>query len=225
MDAAHRFCRRTLFALGCTVAALTAHAEEFVWQPKATGWVDLLAEPAAWKRVSPSVAKFPLVAQSPWKFDSAAGRLHCNATGVYELLYLQKKWGDGILHVEWRYLPVEGAAEKNDSGVMFRVQPEARLALQVQLAGRGLGRIAGDQLREGQRVHVGIGERRPALARPIGEWNTLELTLLGRTARLVINGENTATITDLDTRDGLFGLQAEYWPIEFRHIFFKPTQP
>ena len=198
-------------------------AEEFAWQPGATGWIDLLADPDEWKRVSPSPAKFPLVARSPWRFAPDRSVLHCDATGVYELFFHRRDWGDGVLHVEWRYLPVPGAAEKNDSGVMFRVSPDRKLALQAQLAGRGLGRIAGDQLRDGNRVHVRVGQPSPALAKPIGEWNTLELTFRGRHVRLVVNGQLTAEMNDLDSPAGRIGLQAEYWPIEFRHVRFKPA--
>jgi Domain of Unknown Function (DUF1080). len=206
-------------SLGSSVFA----AEKFAWRPGDSGWIDLLANPDAWKRVSPSPAKFPLAARSPWRFADDRGLLHCDATDIYELFFHEQHWGDGVLHVEWRYLPVPGAAEKNDSGVMFRVSPDRKLALQAQLAGRGLGRIAGDQLRDGARVHVRVGRPDPSLAKPIGEWNTLELTFNGRHVRLVVNGQLTAEMNDLDSPPGRIGLQAEYWPIEFRHVLFKPA--
>lgn len=185
-------------------------------------WIDLLADTPGWRRESPAAAKFPLVADSPWRYDPSAGVLHCAATGVYELYYYDRICGDGVLRAEWRYLPVPGAAEKNDSGVMFRVSSDRRLKLQAQLAGRGLGRIAGDQLRAGERVHVGFGERSPGLARPVGEWNVLEIVFHQRTVRLRVNGRLTASADDLDSPPGQIGLQAEYWPVEFRRVQFLP---
>jgi len=191
------------------------------WQPGAAGWINLLEAPGDWFRESPSTAKFPLIEASPWRFETDTGVLHCAATGVYEMLYNKRTLGDGVLHVEWRYTPAEGTEAKNDSGIMFRVSPDRKLKLQVQLAGRGLGRIAGDQQRGDARVHIGVGDRHPEIAAAIGGWNALELDVRGQNVRLVINGVETASIGDLDSPPGQIGLQAEYWPVEFRNVFFK----
>lgn len=105
---------------------------------------------------------------------------------------------------------------------MFRVSTDRKPKLPTQLPSRGLGRIAGDQLRGTDRMQIGSGRRRPELARPVGMWNRLEIFIQRSLVRLVINRAETATFTGLESTPGPIDAPAEYWPVEFRHIFSGP---
>jgi hypothetical protein len=72
-------------------------------------------------------------------------------------------------------------------------------------------------------------------AKPAGEWQTYEATLVGRELTVVLNGERVidrATIPGitggaLDSREGEPGpllLQGDHGPVEFRKVTLTPAE-
>ena len=72
-------------------------------------------------------------------------------------------------------------------------------------------------------------------AKPAGEWQTIEITLIGRAVTIVLNGERVLdrqaipgiTGGALDSREGDPGpilLQGDHGPIEFRKLTLTPAK-
>lgn len=177
------------------------------------GWEDLLVALSNWERVSPGT-KFPLAAKDPWRLKD--GVLACDADGVYELLLTNKVYGDGVLHVEWRYV---GEADKQDSGILLRASRNGQEWYQAQLAPPGLGSFSTKGYNKAK-----VSIRRPELMKPAGEWNVMEITCRGSELALWFNGEAVSGLSDCVAPEGRIGLQAEFTPIEFRKVKFRPAK-
>lgn len=72
----------------------------------------------------------------------------------------------------------------------------------------------------------------PRAAKPVGEWNDYEITVVGQTYAVLLNGEQVATFTNTDTTRGLasvagapafIGLQTHTDRVAFRNIAIKPV--
>lgn len=160
-------------------------------------------------------------ANSPWSFDPKTGILSCAASGVHEMLLFERVLADGVFHVEWRYIEV---TPKANSGVFVRTARDASNWIQAQLAPPGLGRISGLwTVPKGTSAVIKAGKAAPNLMRSVDEWNTLEIVCRGADIAVIVNGVETAVMKDVGILKGHVGLEAEFTPIEFRNLWFKPT--
>ena len=190
--------------------------------PVEEGWTNLLSNGIQdWERY-PFPATRPLVEKSPWSYDAQTGILRCEATKIHEMLLYKTPFGNGTLHVEWRYI---GNPQKNNSGIFIRTAPDTSSWAQAQLATSGLGILFGNipdtTNPQGKGIRKTAGKRTPELQCPPGEWNTAELSAQGDTITLTINGKLVATMDGYSTLSGSVGLEAEFYPIEFRNIRYK----
>ena len=190
-----------------------------------SGWIDLFPakDLKSWKRV-PLPPEQKLGDKNPWSVDATAKVLHCDGVGVKEALLYEAEQGDGIFHVEWRFRPVEGKTGYN-SGVYVRTAADAKHWHQAQVAFQEkpplVGDLFGETLVNGQAQKfqvLGNGHRR---ARPIGDWNTYEITTKGKTVSVWLNGAVVTTWADCQVPKGHVGLQAEFWYIEFRNLKYR----
>jgi len=190
------------------------------------GWQNLLADATLsnWERIPPSPdAKYALAANSPWSFDPKSGILTCRAEGGYELFLEKAPRKDGIIHVEWRYI---GRPEKPDSGILVRASRTADTWLQAQLAVPGLGTMSNKVRPADKDKKVSaVGARHPEWMKPEGEWNVMEVDCQGPKIWLWFNGRAVAEVSNYGIDEPYVGLQAEYKPIEFRNVQFKPLEP
>jgi len=58
--------------------------------------------------------------------------------------------------------------------------------------------------------------------KPLGEWQTYEITCAGKTLEVKLNGKRITTATSIMNRQGHIGIQAEHGLLEFRKIDLKP---
>ncbi len=58
--------------------------------------------------------------------------------------------------------------------------------------------------------------------KPLGEWQTYEITCAGETLEVKLNGKRITTATSIKNRQGHIGIQAEHGLLEFRKIDLKP---
>lgn len=212
---------RFLFLLAALSMAVPLRADDTrsLLEQEPEGWVNLLADFSDWERV-PYSPKRPLGEKDPWKFDPASGILDCEATGIHELLLFRKPKKDGVIHVEWRYV---GDLPKPNAGLFMRTTDDAQTWLQAHMSTSGLGSLAGTIHRaEGDRK-MRAGEKRPELQRPAGEWNIMEVTCRGQEITLWVNGQTVATMKDFPVLEGRVGLEAEFNPVQFRNLRFKPS--
>jgi len=134
-------------------------------------------------------------------------------------LLTEKKFNDFQLKVEFRYPP------QSNSGIYLR----GRYELQIE---DNYGLEA-----ESHRIGGVYGHLTPAVnaAKPAGEWQTYEATLVGRVLTVVLNGERVIdrqvipgiTGGALDSDEGAPGpilLQGDHGPVEFRKVTLIPAQ-
>jgi hypothetical protein len=108
-----------------------------------------------------------------------------------------RAYSDFILHVEWRALK----AADYDAGVYIRTLPEGKpfpkTGYQVNLL-------------QGKEGNIGNlpGAASTGLVKP-GEWNAFDMTVVGETVALSINGKEAYKVGGLKQSSGFVGLQCE----------------
>jgi hypothetical protein len=209
--------------LALLISALSLQLPALSAPAPAPGETNLLANNLAdWTRHP--FGPRPLSEKSPWSLNPKTGVLLCDATkNDHEMLLFKTPLADATLTLKYRYV---GAHEKNNSGVFIRTSPDYKTAgwVQAQLATTGLGMLFGDEPTPGAPKpvrRVTAGARRPELQKPAGEWNTLELTARGTEITLTINGQQAAVMR-YAVPSGHIGLEAEFYPVEFRNLRCKP---
>jgi hypothetical protein len=70
-----------------------------------------------------------------------------------------------------------------------------------------------------------VPRQQPSSEKPLGEWNTCDITCRGNSISVRVNDvlQNDVTGTSVDS--GTIGLQAEGRPVEFRNIYVAPLPP
>ncbi len=156
--------------------------------------------------------------ENQWK--AVAGVL-TNARGGANLV-TNATYGDFKLHLEFRY-PKDG-----NSGVYLRGRYEAQVEDSVVTVGSaeatgGLGAIYGFLMPNEN------------AAKGAGEWQTYDITLVGRMVTIVLNGREVICRTTipgitggaLDSNEGAPGpimLQGDHGPVEYRNVTITPAR-
>lgn len=142
-------------------------------------------------------------------------------------IHTTKEYTNYIFKVEWRFNP-EGAPPDPNSGVFLNVAKPYKLwptCIEVQLMNREAGSIFP---LEGAAVKDAVAHLK-GKAKPLGEWNSYEITVKDGRVSLVFNGEKVNEGTDLEPRRGAVALQSEGAEVHFRNISIQdlgaqPTQ-
>lgn len=151
------------------------------------------------------------------QWQVAGGVLRSPHSG--ENLVTDRTFGDFKLHVEFRY------SKGSNSGVYLHGRHEVQIQDDYGLEPLD-DRFAGV---------YGFLEPNAMAAKPAGEWNTYDITLIGRHVTVVANGQRVicdATIPGptggaLDSNEGEPGpllLQGDHGPVEFRNIVITPAK-
>jgi hypothetical protein len=192
------------------------------------GWTDLLAEAGpqlkGWTRlpVKPG-GTLQSETKSQWSLDPKTGVLLCEGDGGHEWLRYDTEVGDGIFHVEWRFVPVAGDHKKGyNSGIYVRNSADAKIWHQAQTGDASGGFLFGDTPAHGdlKRINLSKGVRVKAV-KPAGEWNTFEITCKGKHLSLWVNGVNTCEFDACEIPRGYLGVEAEGYRIEFKNVKLK----
>jgi len=135
------------------------------------------------------------------------------------------------LHVEWRW-----TAEPTNSGVLlhcgadldgifwpncFECQLKTENAGDFVLIGPGQVTVGDSTYVEPARFTI-VPKMKESNEKPVGEWNTYDITVKGNTVSCEVNGELQNVGTDLAMSSGPIALQSEGSPIEFRNIYVEP---
>lgn len=150
-----------------------------------------------------------------WKVEDGLLR---NAKPGNDLITTQD-FTDFKLHAEFRY------PAGSNSGIYLRGRYEAQIE-------DNYGRPPESHLLGGI---YGFVSPRVNAARPAGEWQTYDLTLVGRYVTIVLNGEEVVTRQEipgitggaLDSNEGLPGplmLQGDHGPVDFRKLTLTPAR-
>ena len=161
--------------------------------------------------------------KSVWSVQDGVLRLDTKASGY---LKTEKTFSNYHLHVEWRW-PKTAAANSN-SGVLLHVHgPDAvwPLCFEAQLKNGNAGQVVGMGLDIPAAPLLQNRKRAPRLAdpseKPLGEWNTYEITCRADTIEVFINGVKQNRVEKLPVAAGAIALQMEGFPIEFRNVWLE----
>ncbi len=186
------------------------------------GWTDLFPakDLKGWKRVPIK----PLADKPVWSLSEDGKTLVVDGVGAVEMLLFEKEFGDGVLHVEWRWRKHADPKAAYNGGIYVRTAMDGKTWVQAQVAraekspvvGDLMGMIPGDEKRQDHFQKAASPES------PIGEWNAYDIDCKGDRIELAVNGKATAVWEKCPLLKGHVGIQAEFAVIEVRAIRFKP---
>ncbi len=195
-----------------------------------SGWTDLLAHAGpdlkGWTRLPiPARVKRNSESASQWSFDPATRVLTCRGDGGHEWLRYDQEFSDFILHVEWKFTPVEGKSARYNSGVYVRNSADASIWHQAQTGDASGGFLFGDTPVHGVSKRINLSkEVSQQRVKPAGEWNSFEITCAGKRMTLWVNGAVTCVYEGCESAKGFVGLEAEGYRVEFKNIRMKVTE-
>ncbi len=114
-----------------------------------------------------------------WRVEN--GELVNDGHGLY--LTTDKDYGDFELHVEYKALP------EGDSGVYLRGTPQVQIWDPAEADPQGLGRALGSGGLWNNRKGSPGKDPLKKMDKPLGEWNSLTMTMIGELVTIVFNGE------------------------------------
>lgn len=136
--------------------------------------------------------------------------------------YMRTKdeYSEYMLHVEWRY---PGVA--SNSGVFIHAQLPDTIWLkcfECQLKSGNAGDFVcmnGAKMNEIKNNSRVVTKMAPSSEKPVGEWNTMEVTCKSNTIEVYVNGTLQNKATGTSETKGHICLQSEGKDIEFRNVF------
>lgn len=190
------------------VAALIAAPPVSSQEP---GWVDLVGRDLKdWTRMG--------VGKNPWRLTADRGLICARA---HDAMVPDNEFHDGTLKFEYRFQPT---GEKTGY--------KASLSVRRTLSSGGCKVALGDDCGTMTATFQGSSDRskevesRPPgpMARPVGEWNQVEVRMEGRSVVVTINGKVAASFDRCDTTHGLVYFEAEGSEIEFRKLHWREAK-
>jgi hypothetical protein len=207
--------------LMCLVSASAAETGSAL-QSDPKGWVEILppADLKGWYRVP--VPPTGQLGREQWHVDTAKKILICDGDGGHDMLLFDREIGDAIFHFEFCYTKVEGKTGYN-SGAYVRNSKDGAIWHQAQFGDAKDGYLFGQTLgadgkKKGFNLKKQITDMRVKAA---GEWNTLEVTAVGKVLTLWVNGAVTCKFEECGREKGYLGLEGEGYCIEFRNLKVK----
>ncbi|MBK7628467.1 MAG: DUF1080 domain-containing protein [Bacteroidales bacterium] len=138
----------------------------------------------------------------------------------------KESYSDYKLHVEYRY-PVE----LSNSGVFIHGQGADTIwlkCIECQLKAGSAGDFVcmnGSDMNERKdKANRVVRKLAESNEKPVGEWNTIEVTCKANTIEVVVNGLTQNKGTNLNITSGSICLQSEGKAIEFRNVFLTPLK-
>ncbi len=156
----------------------------------------------------------------------ADGVIRCTGK-PFGYLMTQQSYADFQLHVDYRWY---GTSEQMNSGIfVLKTGPDTFFlpkAIEAQLKKDN----AGDFVLLSQATLNGLENPKnravkklaDSSEKPQGEWNTVVVTVRGRSVEVTVNGVLQNKGTDAYTDAGQICLQSEGGPIEFRNVVIAP---
>lgn len=152
------------------------------------------------------------------------GVLHCTGTPTGYLITKDSTFENYKLTLDWRW-PGKGG----NNGVLVHVTKPGELGVwpkcfEVQLQSGTAGElwVIGTTLKTKHAdTHVDDRRHKNTIAgaeKPVGEWNTMEITCRDNEIEVKVNGYLVNQATSLSQQRGAIALQSEGTPIEYRNI-------
>ena len=214
-------CLVSAAAVLCIPAASAAETPSAL-QTDSQGWTDILpgADLKGWSRVPvPPTGK---LGRDQWHVDVEKKMLICDGDGGHDMLLCDKEFGDAIFHFEFCYTKVEGKSGYN-SGAYVRNSKNGAIWHQAQFGDAKDGFLFGETpTADGKKKFFNLNKKvTDNRVKPVGEWNTMEVTAKGKVLTLWVNGAVTCQFEDCGMPKGLVGVEGEGYRIEFRNLKVK----
>jgi len=138
----------------------------------------------------------------------------------------KESYSDYKLHVEWRY-----PSELSNSGVFIHAQGADTIwlkCIECQLKAGSAGDFVcmnGSDMNERKdKSNRVVKKLADSNEKPVGEWNTMEVTCRANTIEVSVNGVTQNKGTNLNITSGSICLQSEGKAIEFRNVYLTPLK-
>ena len=191
-------------------------------QSDPAGWTDLLpsADLKGWYRVP--VRPKGKLGREQWLVDPEEKVLICDGDGGHDMFLFEKEFGDAVFHFEFRYTKVEGKSGYN-SGAYVRNSRSGAIWHQAQFGDGSDGYLFGETPGpDGKKKFFSLKkEVKDGRVKPAGEWNTMEVTAVGKVLTLWVNGAVTCQFDACGEAKGHVGLEGEGYRVEFRNLKVK----
>lgn len=208
-------------SLLCTLLASGAESRSKL-ESNPEGWEDILptADLKGWSRVP--VPPGGQLGRQQWHVDADKKLLICDGDGGHDMLLLDREIGDAVFHFEFRYTKIEGKTGYN-SGAYVRNSKDGAIWHQAQFGDASGGYLFGESPQPGgQKKFFTLNKQvTEGRVKPVGEWNTMEITAQGKVLTLWVNGAVTCQFEDCGSAKGWLGLEGEGFRIEFRNLKVK----
>lgn len=176
------------------------------------------------------MAIFPADATTAETWSSQGDELLC--TGKPKCyLHTKTPYGDGTLRFDYQFEPAPKITDPaklaaHNTGVLLFIQePHAVWPKSIEVQGK---HSEMGQLRpNGGAVAVEFQDSpdvRESARKPVGEWNSVEITIKAGAITASINGQVVAIGQPGELTSGLIGLQAEGHRLRYRHLRFAPAK-
>jgi hypothetical protein len=133
-------------------------------------------------------------------------------------------YSDYKLHVEWRW-----PSEATNSGVFVHAQQPDTIwlrCIECQLKAGSAGDFVcmngSDMNERTDKSKPFIAKKEKSSEKPVGEWNTMEVTCSGNTIEVRVNGILQNKGTNVNLSKGSVCLQSEGKDVEFKNVFLTP---
>lgn len=187
------------------------------------GWTDILppVDLKGWYRVP--VPPTGQLGRNQWHVDGEKQVLICDGDGGHDMLLFDREFGDAVLHFEFRYSKIDGKTGYN-SGAYVRNSRDGAIWHQAQFGDASGGFLFGETpAADNPKKFFSLNKQvTDSRVKPAGEWNTLEITAVGKRLTLWVNGAVTCQFEECGLEKGQLGLEAEGYRIEFRNLKVKP---
>ncbi len=148
-------------------------------------------------------------------------------------LRTETEFSDYQLHIEWRYPedPTNSGVFLHTSGPDLIWPAHYQAQLKFENAGDFIVHGIGVSATIGDTVYVSSDTLKPLIPKlyptnekPAGQWNSYDITCIGSTIEVKVNGMLQNTATNCSLTKGGIGLQAEGSKIQYRNLWIKPKK-
>ena len=159
------------------------------------------------------------------------GILTCTGNPKGYLITKKKDFNNYVLTVDWRW----HTSKAGNNGVLVHCSTPNALgvwckSVEVQLANGNAGDfwvigkeldVPDEESRKKGRRHLNLTDDSE---KPLGQWNTMEITCKGNEVIVKVNGDLVNHATNVSETRGAIALQSEGAPIQYRNVKLKPLQ-
>ncbi len=217
----------TLIVVACALYVGNINAAETPskLESDSQGWEDIMpsSDLKGWYRVP--VPPTGRLGREQWHVDATHKILICDGDGGHDMLLFNREIGDAVFHLEFCYTKIEGKTGYN-SGAYVRNSRDGAIWHQAQFGDAKDGYLFGQtQGPDNQKKSFNLSKQvKDMRIKPAGEWNTLEITAVGKVLTLWVNGAVTCQFDNCGRDKGYVGLEGEGYRIEFRNLKIKPVR-